>query len=140
MRVLVIIHKNLKGWNYDVLYKLSKRDKELIKKAEELLSEVNSKFPILKVAKVDPLEDGYEYYAHSCPYVKEYMEKGWEYWGSGDTFHIPEILAAMGLQDEEDLKGLIEYVKKRFKPSMIVIKTKRGDGSESTRVLSPKLS
>lgn len=122
VEVLVVIHKAAREgvWSYDVLYKLSWKERRTLEKVKELAEKLNKRLRIVNVV-VNPDPDIPEYRAAGCPYAEKYVRKGWEYLLSGDTDHIKDILREMGLSGPDDLEGLIRFVKEAFKPDKIIV-------------------
>jgi len=106
MKVLIVVRKKVwrdgsYHWNYDILYKPSLIDRLLRR-------------------KLKPHELEYEY--PESPHIREFVREGWKYFISGDTFHTSYVLATMGLKDERDYEGLVNWLKKRFPKAKIVVK------------------
>jgi len=104
MKVLIVIHPSHRNhWCYDIFY----REKGLLDKITR--------------ARKKLTKDCLEYDMPECPYVWKYSKLGWEYFISGDTAHLQEHLEEMGIKGEDDLDGLINYLKKRFPNAEVIV-------------------
>ena len=109
MKVLIVVHPNDFGdyttryWCYDILY----REKGLLDKITR--------------ARKKLTKDSLEYDMPECPYAQKYRKLGWEYFISGDTAHLQEHLEERGMKGEDDLDGLINYLKKRFPNAEVIV-------------------
>jgi len=112
MKVLAVIHRKRGFWCYDVLFKLSPVDRLRLWLAKKLL---------VRFHQVCLVERDMPEYDPDCFVARRYEEKGWIRYCSGDTDHIEAVLKGMGLKDENDLAGLIQYVSRTFAPDSIVV-------------------
>ena len=107
MKVLIVIHlyrnQYRNHWCYDILY----REKGLLDKITR--------------ARKKLTKDSLEYDMPECPYAQKYRKLGWEYYISGDTAHLQEHLEERGMKGEDDLDGLINYLKKRFPDAEVIV-------------------
>lgn len=114
MKILIVIHKILGTYRelyygYDVLYRLSQREKRKVEEAKKTLKQIFKDF-----VRVDTVCTEYDYKFRGCPLAFEYLKQGWEYMCSGDTNHDPEVLRDMGLKNPRDLEGLKQYLLKKY--------------------------
>jgi len=125
--ILALIHeavndKKEKYFCYDILFRLTPEEEKKYRKCLKLLTEINRNAPIpiydITLLDVEPPE--YRWYG--CPRSQKYLSEGWSLLCSGDTDHSKTFLKwGMKLKGKDDLQGLVKYLKRKFKPSKIIL-------------------
>lgn len=113
MKILIVIHKIGRSrdyyYGYDILYRLSRRERRKVEEAKKTLKQIFKDFINIDIQCTE-----YDYKFRGCPHAYEYIKQGWEYLCGGDTNHFSVVLADMGLKDPKDLEGLKQYLQKKY--------------------------
>ena len=121
MRLLVVIFPKKRGYYYEIFYKLTARELEMVRKAQELLDKVFGDFvDILLGGRIKYLE---RRIAH--PLANEYTREHWKYLCSGHTDHDKEFLQGIGIKSPDDLEGLKKFLENslsRYGDVQIIVK------------------
>jgi len=125
--VIALIHPVRRGYGYDVLYRLSRLEERSLRRSVESLRKLADKIGARLEVK---LGGSFPEYDFKCPLAKPWREKGWNLLCSGDTDHGRDVLEAMGLTDENDLEGLVKYLKSKFKVDKVLIMNDEGEVKE----------